>query len=853
MKQYDLNPGCYTSPSGSDLLWWLSSHLIEQQKPNALIILPTQKAANRLQRILYKKNPDVLNHIKILTYETLDTETSYDTASTELVWHVCESSHINQTFFKTVTPTFKQRQQFVTTLSNTLTELYTHEITPKQLTQKLNALSDNTLQDFVALFQAYDDLLKHNNKLHPAQALIQKIKTFHHKVPTTPGSIYLIIDGPTPPCLQELAADLCKEHYVLIYGNVSDQPSPGYALDSCYTSLNAALKKHDIQINQLPTYVPRKPLLEHIQQAVFEPINLSSHFEGVKTHESPNELILAQEIIAIATHYFQQNINTVTLITPNRQLAKIVGISALNKGVAVDDSYGTSLSETPLGYIILELLKWIESPKNYKQLLNVVMHPLLKTYWQDFPAKFDAWGRRQQLTFMDALKSYTPQDEHENEHLIELTQVFNTPKPPSFSDCIVCALKCLKNWNFEAENYPEYSEVTHLISVASSTEMLNFLLQTTIFRIPTPQGPRIQIIGPLEVRLTQPQVTIIANLNEGEWPAASSSSPWLYSRLKSNLNLPRPDEITGVYSKILLSLLGCKHVHLCRQTHAKGQPLRPSRWWERLRVLTKLNHLDISTAYYTPPQFQQPSTDSHKFKIPAELLPKRLSISGLHTLINDPQKFILQYILKLEELPPWEAPADNRDKGILVHSILETALKNNLSVDKMITLAQQKLDQLTLSIQDRTFWAEQIKEYVHHFHDLHKHTAPQQTWMETKAEWVIHTQFGPLTLVGKADRIDQMPDGSIHIIDYKTGSIPTKQSVYKGSSPQLPLLGLMLQYGAFKILPAQDPFMVSYWDLKEGTAQHFLFEELKHLEQHFISIIENLLNPDTVFELTPDV
>ena len=53
------------------------------------------------------------------------------------------------------------------------------------------------------------------------------------------------------------------------------------------------------------------------------------------------------------------------------------------------------------------------------------------------------------------------------------------------------------------------------------------------------------------------------------------------------------------------------------------------------------------------------------------------------------------------------------------------------------------------------------------------------------------------TLCGRADRIDLLPAGMADILDYKTGSSPSKAQAHTLLSPQLALEGALLQRGAF--------------------------------------------------------
>jgi len=60
---------------------------------------------------------------------------------------------------------------------------------------------------------------------------------------------------------------------------------------------------------------------------------------------------------------------------------------------------------------------------------------------------------------------------------------------------------------------------------------------------------------------------------------------------------------------------------------------------------------------------------------------------------------------------------------------------------------------------------------------------------------------GDFTLKARADRIDRHDDGSLAILDYKTGQPPSKDQVHAGLAPQLPLEAAIAKAGGFTDLP----------------------------------------------------
>ena len=76
-------------------------------------------------------------------------------------------------------------------------------------------------------------------------------------------------------------------------------------------------------------------------------------------------------------------------------------------------------------------------------------------------------------------------------------------------------------------------------------------------------------------------------------------------------------------------------------------------------------------------------------------------------------------------------------------------------------------------------------------------------------------ELAGVQLSGKPDRIDRLADGSLAIVDYKTGSGPNKNSVDKLFALQLGLLGLIAQRGGFTKRPEQVTSF-EYWRMNRA-------------------------------------
>jgi ATP-dependent helicase/nuclease subunit B len=79
---------------------------------------------------------------------------------------------------------------------------------------------------------------------------------------------------------------------------------------------------------------------------------------------------------------------------------------------------------------------------------------------------------------------------------------------------------------------------------------------------------------------------------------------------------------------------------------------------------------------------------------------------------------------------------------------------------------------------------------------------------------------------GRADRIDRLADGTLAIVDYKTGTPPSGRMVQEGFALQLGLIGLIAQAGGFKdedgrVTVAGEPTRFEYWSLARNRERGF--------------------------------
>ncbi|MBI3626841.1 UvrD-helicase domain-containing protein [Candidatus Uhrbacteria bacterium] len=130
------------------------------------------------------------------------------------------------------------------------------------------------------------------------------------------------------------------------------------------------------------------------------------------------------------------------------------------------------------------------------------------------------------------------------------------------------------------------------------------------------------------------------------------------------------------------------------------------------------------------------------------------------------------------------------------------------------------------------------------FYKKHNGAWPMPKYLEEG----FSLKIGPYTLRGQIDRIDPLPDGTVEIIDYKTGNVPKDDNLDKDKKEQL----WIYQIAASEILK-EKVSKLTYYYLEENKAISFLGkpEDLTGLQEDIVGVIERIKKGE--FAPTPSV
>ena len=361
--------------------------------------------------------------------------------------------------------------------------------------------------------------------------------------------------------------------------------------------------------------------------------------------------------------------------------------------------------------------------------------------------------------------------------------------------------------------------------------------------------PRIAILGTLEARLLRVDALALGGLNEGTWPKETDVGPWMNRPTRALVGLPSPERKVGLAAHDLAQAFGSGRVLMSRTTRVDGTPTLSSRWIERLKTLLiqtgQQGALDSAGQIYlnwaqaldqgteasvgarakASPEYISgeasgtiagtisetglaPLSAPARACPPTTARPQSLHATDVGLLVTNPYGFYAKRILRLRALPPRGPQSPEQTWGILIHDILEQAIKQGVTdLGALVQLGAQRLNALDLDPGTQTLWRAQLTHCLSQFWQLNHPYAGHRTG--TEVQGAMH--IGGVTIQGRADRLILLPD-QLHVLDYKTGTVATEKDQTRGVDPQLAILGLIAADGGFEDFKGQTVAQV-FFDL----------------------------------------
>ncbi|WP_308517072.1 PD-(D/E)XK nuclease family protein [Sphingomonas flavescens] len=559
---------------------------------------------------------------------------------------------------------------------------------------------------------------------------------------------------------------------------------------------------------------------------------------GIRVAELRDPAAEAQAIALALREALETPERTAALITPDRQLAGRVSALLARWDIAADDSAGTPLGAAPAGTLLLSIAGAAAEELAPVALLALLKHPLVggegdeRLAWLERVRQLDLKLRGPRppagLAGLDAHFVDVAAWQKIRPCLVPLDNLLAKPiAVAAFATALSIAAEALagdRGWRGPAGRAAaellselQSSDAAQTLSITApdAVPILRQLLDARAVRPPYGGHPRIFIWGLLEARLQRADLVVLGGLNEGVWPSLPAPDPWLPPKVRATLGMPTLETRIGLAAHDFASALGAPEVLITRSRRDAKSPTVASRFLLRLEAISgglpRDTRLERLTRLLDDPGPAKP-VDRPAPSPPAEQRPDRISVTAVDRLNADPFAFYASAILNLRQLDPVDAEQDARWKGDAVHKALEEwLLHDECDPDRLRARAERLLQDGAIHPMLRALWAPRLLEAIDWIANQERENQAEGR-RPLRAEVTGKTPLAGVIVHGRVDRIDQLANGNLAIIDYKTGQPPSQKTVTEGFALQLGLLGLIGRNGGFEGVSG-DPVKFEYWSL----------------------------------------
>ncbi|MBY0428537.1 MAG: PD-(D/E)XK nuclease family protein [Alphaproteobacteria bacterium] len=637
--------------------------------------------------------------------------------------------------------------------------------------------------------------------------------------------------------------------------------------------LKKLLKNLDVERGDVLTWGASSHELSpraHFLSEVMRPAEFSEQWEGLhKTfadvtpleglqyltaeHEQEEAMLVAIMLRETLEHPTK----TAAMITPDRSLAMRVATILRRWNVVVDDSAGLPLSQTSLASFMTLLLKLPQSELKPSDLMAFLKHPLTSVGMPReaclrLARELEATFFRKQICGhgIATWKSLLPGD-HTCAGLLqtlleECSKLTNLHEDRPLLEWLELHPALASAWcrgslwqGVEGEALSIYIDKLRANCSGYTCSFEDYIgiftqgLRSETLRAHYGQHPRLHIFGLIEARMLSFDHIVLAGLNEGTWPEIPAQDPWMAPFMRVEFGLPNPDQHLGQTAHDFVQLAAQKKVTLLRSLRNGVTPTNPSRWLLRLQAILKMldqmDALNPTTPWHEWVRAMDAVADitpcaAPEVKVPISAMPARISATDVELWIRDPYAYYAKNILRLRASNDLDAELTAMERGNIFHTVLDT-LTTTYANTWPLTAQQTFIDLLADGFAKHGTssdeWHVMLSRIKHLAEEVWKfeHDRRQKVisfHSEIKGETPLDMGDYQPILHAKADRVDVLRDGSLHITDYKTGEPPTKTMVESALKPQLLVESIIATNHGFKGIDASYVSMIGYVKIGEG-------------------------------------
>jgi len=572
--------------------------------------------------------------------------------------------------------------------------------------------------------------------------------------------------------------------------------------------------------------------------------------------------------IALAARQALAERQSVGIVTPDRNLARRIAAELKRYEVEVDDAAGTPLFQSTAGRLLRQILALVESQCAAVDLIALLrnraalfglshaeigqltddielgllrgqrpgrglagMRALLKANVEGVTTHP---ARRLEAEAGLAIEAFFDRIEAAIAPLVALAQE-STVSASRFAGALMAAFAAVANGaelpgRRELDQWGEqlagHENEGHLFPPRQLDGVLAALMLGAQVRSQQERRSDIAIWGTLEARLMNPDLLILAGLNEDVWPEVADPGPWLSRGMRLTAGLEPPERKLGLAAHDFVQALGNERIIVALADRIGPSPALPSRLVQRLDAFAGKSCADGWRATGQPWLEQARRLDAVAAVLPAArplpnppaaIRPRRLSVTEIETLMRSPYDLYAKHVLGLRPLDPLGEAPDARERGTITHDIFAEFVIRRHDVmaadalDVLKAIAVEKFAGLDAIGERRDIWLRRFTTAAEQFLGFERQRQPhiRQRHAEIEGRWTLQLAE-EFVLTGRADRVDEMADGTLEILDFKTGAVPSRGAMQAFEVPQLLLEAEMGRAGALRNIAPADTSRLTY-------------------------------------------
>lgn len=366
----------------------------------------------------------------------------------------------------------------------------------------------------------------------------------------------------------------------------------------------------------------------------------------------------------------------------------------------------------------------------------------------------------------------------------------------------------LAAWNELLFSLGSLDRVTPLISRREAVATIRRMAEETIYQPRFAHGP-IEVLGYLEAAGMSFDYLWVSGLHDGAWPQPAHPNPYLPTSLQKFHKVPHSSaERELEYAHLLTEqlLAGAPVGVMSCEARDKDQSLRPSMLVKSL-PLVEVASLKLAASEAAVQTIYLSSRTELVVDVGPQAILKTASLKGGSSILKHqsacPFKAFAVVRLGAKELAEVEIGLNAGERGELLHAVLERFWSRAKSQTVLLTGGQDRSEQLIAQAVEESILRAKKKRpdvFSPAFIEIERERLALlcRQWLALEkerlafevlsTEQMVEVELEGLTLRLRIDRIDRLEDGSLMVIDYKTGMASVKDWFgERPAEPQLPL------------------------------------------------------------------